>query len=211
MASGASLGGFTEAFAGAHHSCALQRSASRLWSWGVNSNGVLGRGLPHDGTTPMPVPAQLPFSPGFRAAATGGWHVAAIGGDGGAYVWGDEANGRLGLGLEDSMGVIEPTYLMDGVGVAAGLRRTCVIKEDESVWCFGTNGGGELGVGSEELTIGTPVQMREERWAELALGAAFTCGVREGGALYCWGDNESGQLGGGPGELARTPRRVCMP
>jgi len=213
MTTGASLGGFTEALAGAHHSCGFQGSASRLWCWGVNSNGVLGLGLPHDGTTPMPIPDQLPFAPGFRSAATGGWHVAAIGGDGGAYVWGDEANGRLGLELEDGQGVHEPTFVMDGVGVATGLRRTCVTQEDESVWCFGTNGSGELGVGSEALTAGKPVQMREGRWDTLALGAAFTCGVRRGGALYCWGDNESGQLGIGldVAPLVRTPRRVCMP
>jgi alpha-tubulin suppressor-like RCC1 family protein len=212
MASDSSLGGFTEVFAGVHHSCALQGSASRLWSWGVNSNGVLGREMPHDGSTPFPVPDQIPFAPGFRAAASGGWHVAAVGGDGGVYVWGDEANGRLGLDLMDSIGVNVPTMVMPGVGVAAGLRRTCVSSEDESVWCFGTNGSGELGVGSEALTAEVPVQMREERWEVLALGTAFTCGIRRGGALYCWGSNESGQLGlGDPSvDLSRTPRRVCF-
>jgi alpha-tubulin suppressor-like RCC1 family protein len=219
LISGAALGGLDDVLAGAHHTCVRQGSASRLWCWGSNSNGVLGREEPFDSGLPNPVAEQVVFTDfsAVRQAAAGGWHMAAVSGEDRVYLWGDEANGRLGLDVPDGGGVRTPTFVLDGIAVDAGLRHTCVIHEDRSLSCFGQNERGALGVGSDALEIRTPQLLREHGWERLGLGSEFSCGIRRGGALYCWGNHANGRLGiGEPTEIdaepvtRRTPARVCL-
>jgi alpha-tubulin suppressor-like RCC1 family protein len=219
MVSGAALGGLTEILAGTHHTCARQGSASRLWCWGSNSNGVLGRQDPIDSTIPNPIPEQVVFPDpsGVRQAAAGGWHMVAVSGADEVFVWGDEANGRLGMPVPDGPGVRMPARLMSGTHADAGLRHTCVIHDRGALSCFGQNERGEVGVASDALILDTPQLLREEGWERLGLGSEFTCGVRRGGALHCWGSNANCRLGiGEPCEAGatpitrRTPARVCL-
>jgi alpha-tubulin suppressor-like RCC1 family protein len=219
MAGGSSLGGFSEVLAGAHHTCVRQASASRLWCWGSNGGGVLGRELPWDSSVPNPIPEQVAFPDptGVRQAAAGGWHMLAISGDNQIYAWGDPSNGRLGIDPAGSTNVRMPTLSTVGITVDAGLRHTCVIREDTSLVCFGQNERGELGTGSEALFSSTPLELRDTGWESISLGTEFSCGIRRGGALYCWGNHANCRLGiGEPCEAGatpvtrRTPTRVCF-
>lgn len=88
-----------------------------------------------------------------------------------------------------------------GVGcvaqIAAGGRHTCVIKKDDSVWCWGDNSLGQLGDGTVEARSG-PVQvvaLAGNGVAEISGGIDHTCARTGGGDVYCWGDNLHGQLG----------------
>lgn len=216
---GASLGGLDEMLAGAHHTCAWQGAGSRLFCWGSNSNGVLGREEPIDASIPNPVAEQVEFLDGssVRQAAAGGWHMIARSGEDRVFVWGDEAFGRLGIDLEEGSGVRTPTFIMNGTLVDAGVRHTCVIHDGGSLSCFGQNERGAVGVGSDAAELRTPQLLREDGWERLGLGSEFSCGIRRGGALYCWGNHASGRLGIGEptavrGEpvTRRTPARVCL-
>jgi alpha-tubulin suppressor-like RCC1 family protein len=168
-------GGFGEIMAGAHHTCARQPSASRLWCWGANG-GVLGHEEPYSAHCANPEPLivdTFPEGAVVHSAAAGNWHMIAIVEDDGVqnqiFTWGDESNSRLGF-VPDGEGNRTPEYLMRGVAAAGGLRHTCVIGEDTSLWCFGTNAAGEVGVSSDALSIAPPVQLRDEGWETLGLG-----------------------------------------
>lgn len=217
--SGASLGGLDEMLSGAFHNCAYQGAGSRLFCWGSNSNGVLGRNFWSSSEMPYPVAEEAEFldAASVRRAAAGGWHMVAVSSDDRVYTWGDAAFGRLGLGGTGDSEVTTPTYVMDGTYADAGLRHTCVIHDGGSLSCFGQNERGAVGVGSDAAELRTPQLLREEGWERLGLGSEFSCGIRRGGALYCWGNHANGRLGiGEPTETGsepvtrRTPARVCF-
>ena len=88
----------------------------------------------------------------------------------------------------------------DWVAVSAGLSHTCAIKTDGSLWCWGDNGKGQLGLG-EGTSVNHPVPTQvidpAGSWYKVAAGAGHTCGVQTAGSLWCWGDNSKGQLGNG--------------
>lgn len=83
--------------------------------------------------------------------------------------------------------------------IAAGLRHTCAIELDGSVWCWGANDLGQLGarLGVGESISAVPVQVA----AELGLGTAaqhiaareHTCVTRSDDTAICWGHNTSGK------------------
>ncbi|MBN2196910.1 MAG: hypothetical protein JW751_29165 [Polyangiaceae bacterium] len=82
--------------------------------------------------------------------------------------------------------------------LATGTTHTCAIRADGTLWCWGSNERGQLGLGdrgdrSEPAQVGSGTS-----WSNLAAGEEHTCGTRDESGyerLLCWGRNEFGQLG----------------
>jgi len=91
--------------------------------------------------------------------------------------------------------------------IELGAFHTCAIKQDGSLWCWGNNEFGQLGVGilSDELT---PVRIIPSGIAAVSLGSAHTCAVGQDGSLWCWGNNEFGQLGDGTNSNRKIPVKI---
>ena len=64
------------------------------------------------------------------------------------------------------------------------------IQSDGSLWCWGSNASGQLGVASG--TTGTPVHVDANSWLAVSTGSQFTCGIHSDGSLWCWGDGTRG-------------------
>ena len=80
--------------------------------------------------------------------------------------------------------------------VTSGNRHVCVWADDGTVWCWGSNGFGELGAAGG--TQPDPVQVTLAGTATLvAAGGNSTCAVLANNSVYCWGRNNRGQLGKG--------------
>lgn len=90
--------------------------------------------------------------------------------------------------------------------MAAGFRHTCAIRTDDSLYCWGANGGGQLGDGTTTQRDAT--RIGADHWLRVALGDTHTCGIRDNGSLWCWGSNQYGQLGTGDGAAHHTPTQV---
>jgi alpha-tubulin suppressor-like RCC1 family protein len=100
-----------------------------------------------------------------------------------------------------------PTPIIWG-DVSAGGDHTCGIRDDQSLWCWGSNAHGQLGVG-DLLTRSRPAPVLPgRRWASVSAGHRHTCGLTVDDALYCWGANEYRQLGIGSGPSTTVPTRV---
>jgi alpha-tubulin suppressor-like RCC1 family protein len=203
----------THACTGASHACA-GTSDGTLWCWGSNASGQLGTGdnVNHVVPAMVDVSAFTTSGDGGVAAAVdslqcGAKHTCAHRTDGTMWCWGDNSYGQLGDGSTTARNrPIQVTMLGTNVGrVGTGGAHTCAFTKDGSVWCWGNNASGQLGVG-DMVSRSVPTKLNgipavNQVWT----GGAHTCALDTGGTLYCWGDNQYGQLGTGKTTVSDVP------
>ena len=94
------------------------------------------------------------------------------------------------------------------VEVSAGANHSCGILDDGSLWCWGNNSSGELGVGDSDQRD-MPTRVGDALWQTVAAGGQHTCGVQVDGSLWCWGSNGAGQVAPeASGTHSFAPQRV---
>lgn len=164
-------------------------------------------------STPATDPPDDAGCPSVAAQAIAvGWnHSLAAERDGSLRAWGANGSGQLGLG--DTNNRARATRVAPGTtrwrSLAGGSRHSCGIAEDGSLYCWGVNVHGQLGVG-DTADRDTPTRVgAASDWVEVTCGGLHSCGLRAGGTLWCWGANPAGQLGLGSETGDQTaPRRV---
>ena len=145
--------GVTAIAGGYYHSLAVQNGG--VYAWGYNAYGQLGEGTTTDRTTPVAVSG---LSSGVTAIAAGYNHSLAVQ-NGGVYAWGRNTYGALGDGTTNSELTpvrIDATDLTNIVAVAAGMGSSYALSADGSLWVWGDNNYGELGLGSATPDYLTP-------------------------------------------------------
>jgi alpha-tubulin suppressor-like RCC1 family protein len=196
-------------------------SSSGIYSWGFNTVGQLGDNT----TTSRSSPASL-FGMGMvsweNAAAGPGWG-AAVRSDGTLWTWGINDTGQLGIGSttnRSSPGTIAGGGVTwDQVACASSFG--IGVKNDGSLWTWGNNGTGQLGINSTVarsspstiIFAGLPGSGANNDWKYVAAGGFGTGGyaasIKANGALYLWGNNTSGQLGVGVTTSRLSPSLVA--
>ncbi len=83
--------------------------------------------------------------------------------------------------------------------ITAGHVHSCAILLNKSMICWGGNGNGGLGDGTNEASPNPTyvVLPANETPAEIGAGMYHTCALMDSGDVYCWGAAWSGQLGDG--------------
>ena len=82
--------------------------------------------------------------------------------------------------------------------------QTFGLKQDGTLWAWGYNHGGQLGVGAGEEWVSSPRQVGSDSdWASVAAWGS-TFGLKQDGTLWAWGHNWDGQLGLGTNEYYVT-------
>jgi alpha-tubulin suppressor-like RCC1 family protein len=100
------------------------------------------------------------------------------------------------------------------IASAATGDHTCVVKEDGTVQCWGSNASGQLGNGASGIGEfeTSPVQVSGLTDAvAVAAGNSHTCALRANSTVMCWGSNGSGRLGDGTTTARPTPVAVLNP
>ena len=203
--------------AGKYHTCAVLADGS-VRCWGYGGDGALGCGTPYsvgDDETPASAGAvDLGRGRTATAISAGDYHTCALLDDGGVRCWGYGADGRLGYGSANSVGVsqtpgsVGPVDLGPGRtarAITAGGGHSCAILDDGSVRCWGYGANGELGYGNknslgDQRTPGSvgPVDLGPGRTATaISAGWRHTCALLDDGSVRCWGNGGSGRLGYG--------------
>ncbi len=193
--------------AGAKHTCGTDLD-ERLWCWGGNGEGQLGTG----GVEPVDSPAEVGAGTGWIEVAAGANHTCAIDTGDRLWCWGDGKEGELGIGDDAADRVVEPMPVDSELGwraVRLGDKTSCAIATDGTLWCWGKNDAGQLGLGDLELRSVPARVGAADDWASLAVGKRHVCGVRTSGGLFCWGDDADGQLNLGDLEGHEEPTEVC--
>ncbi|GAA2860124.1 hypothetical protein Acy02nite_56300 [Actinoplanes cyaneus] len=199
--------------AGVTHSCELE-AAGRAYCWGDNQTGQLGDGTDTDRPSPTAVNAPA-AGVTFTQLAVGGRHTCGLGSDSKAYCWG--VGGPLGNGDGENQSspvpVDAPAAGVTFTQLTAGLAHTCGLGSDAKAYCWGYNGDGRVGDGTNEYRM-SPVAVNAAAgvtFTQLAAGLAHTCGLGSDAKAYCWGYGSSGQLGDGGTVKRSSPVAVNAP
>ena len=143
--------------------------------------------------------------------ATGGAHSCAILSEGALRCWGQNTFGQLGSGAINAGTHIPQTVNLNGFarGVAMGQSHTCGVRTDGSVYCWGNNARGQLGLGTQTASA-SPLPVNVGGAVKVVSGNEHTCVVVSGGnnEVRCWGAGDQGQLGSGNTADAAIPQLV---
>ena len=91
--------------------------------------------------------------------------------------------------------LITETFPSPKSKIAAGWAHSLLIKDDGTLWAWGSNEYGQLGISNTENKI-VPVQVgNENNWIFVTAGGNSTFAIKEGGSLWAWGQNEYSRLG----------------
>jgi alpha-tubulin suppressor-like RCC1 family protein len=198
---------------GRYHTCAILDDGS-VNCWGHNAYDQLGDGTTNSRYTPGPT-SSLGTDRTAVAIAPGEYHTCAILDDGSVSCWGYNMYGQLGDGTTTNRNTPTLTSSLGtdrtAVAIAAGSYHTCVILDDGSVSCWGSNDNGQLGDGTttDRHTPNQTSSLGTDRTAvAIAAGKYHTCAILDDGSVSCWGFNERGQLGDGTTTNRSTPTQT---
>jgi alpha-tubulin suppressor-like RCC1 family protein len=197
---------WTAIAAGGYH-CLAIRSGGRLFSWGYSNNGQLG--LPNNPYGYLPnqsSPVQVGTS-NWTAVAAGRRHSLAIRSGGSLFVWGYNNEGNLGqgnlvlarspvqIGGNPKASLISPVQVgsSNWTTVAAGTFHSLAIRSGGSLFAWGNNGVGQLGL-NNTTNRSSPVQVGSSNWIRIAGATTASFAIRSDNKLFSWGNNFAGQL-----------------
>jgi len=191
---------------GSSHSCAIL-SDGRLFCWGANEEGQLGQDDPFPGAgINSASPLQIGTSTNWRQVAAGQGHTCGIQDDNSLHCWGRNSGGELGLGD----GAVEQIRLPQPVGtdvnwnsLDAGQNHSCAVKQDGSLYCWGTNSHGQQAAAPSGFVNVPTLIASPSSVEEVSVDTFHTCARTTEGEVQCWGRAIEGQTGSGS-----TPERT---
>ena len=196
---------FYQVSGGGEHTCAVT-TGNVAWCWGYNASGQLGAGTltgPEScsgAVGPFPcssTPAPVVGGYSFRQISAGEYHTCAVSTVYKAYCWGSGTADRPAPTLVAGGHLFR--HVDAGLGFACGLSYS-----DNMVYCWGSNGRGQLGDGTLTQRLSPVLVVGGLRFLQVSAGGSHACGVTTTSSVYCWGDNRYGQLGDSTTQLRRT-------
>lgn len=183
-------------------SLGIQTNGS-LWAWGLNDRGQLGIGS----TNLQRLATRVGADTNWVQVEAGAAHAIGLKRDGTIWTWGANEAGQLGI---DSTNHNSSTPVRVGedsawVEVRAGGHFSLARRADGTIWAWGTNNHGQLGIGVSGNTGANsfrrvPVMVGTDTdWAAISAGAFHGLALKSNGTLWAWGRNHFGQLGLGTG------------
>ena len=176
-----------------------------LWNWGRNSSGQLGVNDTTHRSTPV---TTILGGTNWKSVDCGSDHTAAIKTDGTLWLWGYNTDGQLGV--NDTIWRSTPvTTILGGTNwkfIACGFTHTSAIKTDGTLWTWGYNSYGQLGV-NDITSRSTPVTtiLGGTNWKSVSCREGNTAAIKTDGTLWTWGRNDRGQLGVNDNIARSTP------
>ena len=185
------------------------------FGWGYNSFGQVGDGAPK---TRQLTPVAVSDLTDVLALAAGATHSLALRSDGTVWAWGqNNTSGDLGTGNFSNSSVpvqvVEPGdptgFFSNAIAVRGGNLHSIALKSDGTVWTWGNNASGQLGIGAPSTFFSNvPIQVVGPDFLSdsssvltdvvaIASGLNHSLALRSDGTILAWGNNTYGQLGNG--------------
>jgi alpha-tubulin suppressor-like RCC1 family protein len=197
--------------AGANTSFAFKNDGS-FWAWGRNNHAQFGNG--ENKSTILPINSNTNWQDVSIPLSTFNDHVSAIKNDGTLWSWGRNTNGQLGIGVQNITHYrpIQVGNDTNWKSITAGHQFTLAIRNDGTLWGWGRNIRGQLGLGYNSFNVLSPIQIGvDTNWLKVVSGFDFSIGLKKDSTLWAWGHNSVGQLGNGLGGnnlVQNTPTKI---
>ncbi|HIA02045.1 MAG TPA: hypothetical protein EYN66_09060, partial [Myxococcales bacterium] len=145
------------------------------------------------------------------------------------WCWGLDQYGQLGVDLGDGehaayIASSTPTQVLGSSGspplppwrsISLGGFHSAGILENGSLYTWGLNGHGQLGLSDSNLPANRDspseviIQAVGVNWQQISAGKRHSCGVDASNRLWCWGDCEDGRVGNSRSSgITTTPSRI---
>ena len=166
---------------------------NRLYSWGKDANGQTGLGIDDDiSHTQVPVRVQ----DNITNVEAGHKYAAAITTEKDLLLWGVNTSGVLMSNTEDENNLKKPTKKGSGYDtVVTGLTTVYGFKGN-TVYAWGSNQNGELGIGSEDKYSSEAKEIGQKLSA-ISPSATGVVALGPSNEYVRWGSNRGGQFGNG--------------
>ena len=180
-----------------------------LWMWGTNQDGAFGTNQSY---IQRSSPVQVGSDTTWSNITMGDKLNIATKTDGTLWTWGNGASGQLGTNTAPTVDYSSPVQI-PGTNWATGRRKIAAayvggaaIKTDGTLWTWGSNTVGALGLnGGANAHKSSPTQVPGTTWKSVKAGYYFMLATKTDGTLWSWGYNAQGQLGqNSPGPSARS-------
>ena len=199
-----------------YHVAAIKADGT-LWTWGYNNVGQLGDNTAGGGSSSVnskSSPVQtVAGGTNWKQVSVNGDCVGAIKTDGTLWMWGYNANGRLGDNTTTDTS--SPVQTVAGgtnwKQVSVGSRHTGAVKTDGTLWTWGYNGFYGLGNGTSTTSPNpSPIQtvVGGTTWKQVSAGSDSTAAIKTDGTLWVWGSNAYGELCINSQSTVFTPRQT---
>lgn len=175
-----------------------------LWTWGCGTAGNLGNGQILSQSSPVQTVSNVTT---WKQASVSlsGYHTAATKIDGTLWIWGlntgvaGTADGILGDNtiISKSSPVQTVSNVTTWKQVSLGKVEGAAIKTDGTLWTWGNNAYGQLGINVSGGSRSSPVQTisNVQTWKTVSLGDARVAAIKTDGSLWTWGRGTLGALG----------------
>lgn len=211
------------------------RQNGTLWAWGINVFGEAGDGTVEFRSSPVSVLGGITD---WVSLSTRNNNILALRGnpipeipDGSTiWTWGRGYNGQLGRKIDwdishpylagNYVGTVSrsPTKIAsdinDWANVFAGTYTNFATRNDGTLWAWGDNRNGEMGIGNTNNDYTVNYNPKEvlggfNDWIHVSsMRGESTLALRANGTMWGWGRNPHGQLGNGTNEVKSSPTLV---
>ena len=213
------------------HTIAVMLDGS-MQAWGHDGWGQLGHGH-YGGQHNSPKQVLMPAGRTALHAETSMQTSCAVMDDQSLWCWGrNDPFGQVGNNNTTASEVSSPMHIpipnnQNVIALSGGTNFWCIILEDRSGMCWGSNTNGQLGNGvstghganaswSNPAPEPITILPQNRSLAAISTGQLHVCAILDNGSVVCWGGNHHGQIGNGTygddGDSAvTTPQYVSLP
>lgn len=195
--------GWSSVAAGGYRTCGLDEEGSLL-CWGASDDA-----LRNDPNVVRTKPEKFGDEGAWSVIAQGYNHTCGITADHALFCWGANELGQVGDGTRGRKFTPSSPVALDGEwrSVALGENHTCGVTTENELYCWGSNGRGELGTGTG-LSSRVPERVDDATdWQDVWASGEQACATKLDGSLHCWGDSRT--VNENANEFTATPVRVA--
>jgi len=183
-------------------------SDGSLWSWGSDFLGWPVLGLNKGSNQPRL--RRIGHDTNWVGVSAAVEHNLALRSDGSIWSWGENLNCQLGNGTTASMqnSPVPSSPGNDWKQVAAGAYSSFALKTNGTLWAWGMNWAGELGLGYTNRSVTNATQVGPAtNWIKVWAGGLASVAMQSDGTLWYWRENPNPAFAQGSNQIV-VPTRI---